>query len=179
MSRPSCTVEDVAVEVPGIGPVTGDVAWGGNWFFLTELPDEPLDLSRRSELLRVTTRIRDALTAQGITGADGELIDHVELFGPPTTPGAQSRNFVLCPGGAYDRSPCGTGTSAKMAVLHGKGQLAIGQHWVQESIVGSTFTGWLEQEGELLIPCIRGRAFVTARATLLFDADDPFHLGLG
>ncbi len=168
----------VAVEVPGLGRVTGDVAWGGNWFFLTELPGQPLELARRAELLRVTTMIRDALAAQSITGAGGELIDHIELFGPPTLAGARSRNFVLCPGGAYDRSPCGTGTSAKMVALHGKGQLTIGEEWVQESIVGSSFTGWLEQEGDQLIPHIRGRAFVTARSTLLFDAGDPFRHGL-
>lgn len=168
----------VTVEVPDLGSVTGDVAWGGNWFFLTELPGQPLELARRAELLRVTAMIRDALTAHCITGAGGELIDHIELFGPPTVAGAQSRNFVLCPGGAYDRSPCGTGTSAKMAALHGKGQLAIGEEWVQESIVGSSFTGWLEAEGDQLMPHIRGRAFITARSTLLFDADDPFRHGL-
>lgn len=169
---------DVTLAVPGFGPVTGDIAWGGNWFFLAELPNQPLELSRRAELLRITMLIRDALIAQAITGAEGGLIDHVELFGPPSVPGARSRNFVLCPGGAYDRSPCGTGTSAKMAALHGKGHLAIGEHWIQESIVGSTFTGWLEQDGEQLIPRIRGRAYVTARATLMFDATDPFRHGL-
>ena len=170
---------DVALEVPGIGRIAGDVAWGGNWFFLTELPTQPLELTRRAELLRVTTRIRDTLKTQGITGAAGEPVDHVELIGPPTVAGARARNFVLCPGGSYDRSPCGTGTSAKMAALHGRGHLAIGEEWVQESIVGSTFTGWLEQEGEQLIPRIRGRAFVTARATLMFDSGDPFRHGLG
>ena len=170
---------DVPVEVPGVGLVTGDIAWGGNWFFLTELPSQPLELSRRAELLRVTMLIRDALNAQGITGGAGEPIDHVELFGPPTVAGADSRNFVLCPGGAYDRSPCGTGTSAKMAALHTKGDLAIGARWAQESIVGSTFTGWLELEGDQLIPHIRGRAFVTARATLMFDSTDPFRHGFG
>jgi 4-hydroxyproline epimerase len=170
---------DVTLDVPGVGTVTGDIAWGGNWFFLTELADQPLLLSRRAELLRVTTLIRDAITAQGITGADGGLIDHIELFGAATGAGADSRNFVLCPGGAYDRSPCGTGTSAKLATLHGKGHLAIGAPWTQESIVGSSFTGWLEQDGKQLVPHIRGRAFITARSTLLFDAGDPFRHGLG
>lgn len=169
---------DVSLEVPEVGLVTGDIAWGGNWFFLTELPSQPLALSRRAELLRVTMLIRDALNGQGMTGRAGEPIDHVELFGPPTVAGAQSRNFVLCPGGAYDRSPCGTGTSAKMAALHGKGQLAIGAHWTQESIVGSTFTGWLELERDQLIPHIRGRAFVTSRATLMFESTDPFRHGI-
>ncbi len=169
---------NVSLDVPGIGPVTGDIAWGGNWFFLTELPGVPLQFARRSELLRLTTAIRDALGAQGITGADGGWIDHVELYGPPTRPDADSRNFVLCPGAAYDRSPCGTGTSAKLAALHAHGALKLGQKWHQESFVGSMFTGWLEADGEHLIPHIQGSAFVTGRATLLFDPRDPFRYGI-
>ena len=169
----------VTVEVPGIGPVTGDVAWGGNWFFLTSLPDPPLELPQRAELLRRTTLIRDALHAHGITGDDGALIDHVELFGPPQRSDADARNFVLCPGNAYDRSPCGTGTSAKMAALHAHGALALGQPWRQESIIGSRFTGWLEEVEGQLIPHIRGNAWITSRATLMFDRDDPYALGLG
>jgi 4-hydroxyproline epimerase len=169
---------DVTLTVPEIGNVTGDIAWGGNWFFLTELPQVPLEFARRAELLRLTTLIRDALDAQGITGADGGWIDHVELYGPPTRPDADSRNFVLCPGTAYDRSPCGTGTSAKLAALHAHGKLRIGQRWRQESIVGSMFTGWLEAEGDLLIPHIQGRAYVTGRNTLLLDPQDPFRHGL-
>ena len=170
---------DVSLEVPGVGRVTGDVAWGGNWFFLTSLPNHPLELARRAELLRVTTAIRDALVVSGVTGEHQALIDHVELFGPPGRPDADSRNFVLCPGNAYDRSPCGTGTSAKMAVLHHRGELAVTEQWHQESIIGSRFTGWLEQEGHDLIPFIRGHAWITARTTLLFDNGDPYALGLG
>lgn len=169
---------DVTVTVPELGEVTGDVAWGGNWFFLTELAGVPLEFSRRAELLRLTTLIRDALDAQGITGSGGEWIDHVELFSAPVRQDADSRNFVLCPGSAYDRSPCGTGTSAKLAVLHAKGHLALGQRWRQEGIVGSLFTGWLEAAGDALIPHIQGRAFVTGRSTLLFDPQDPFRYGL-
>jgi len=169
---------DVTVDVPELGQVTGDLAWGGNWFFLTELPGVPLEFGRRAELLRVTTLIRDALDAHGITGKDGERIDHVELFGAAGRADADSRNFVLCPGTAYDRSPCGTGTSAKLAVLHAKGRLALGQRWRQESIVGSLFTGWLEAKGGALVPHIQGRAFVTGRSTLLFDPLDPFRHGL-
>ena len=169
---------NVMVHVPELGDVTGDVAWGGNWFFLTELPGVSLDLANRAELLRLTTLVRDALHASGVTGSGGEWIDHVELFGPPTRADADSRNFVLCPGTAYDRSPCGTGTSAKMAALHGKGHLAIGQRWRQESIVGSMFTGWLESAGDALIPHIQGAAFITGRATLMFDPSDPFRFGL-
>jgi len=168
----------VTVNVPELGEVTGDIAWGGNWFFLTELPGVPLELAYRAELLRLTTLIRDALDASGVTGSAGEWIDHVELFGPPTRADADSRNFVLCPGTAYDRSPCGTGTSAKMAALHGKGQLAIGQRWRQESIVGSMFTGWLDADGDALIPHIQGAAYITGRATLIFDPSDPFRFGL-
>lgn len=170
---------DVELHVPGLGSVTGDVAWGGNWFFLTEWPSVPLDLAHRGELLRVTALIRDALAAAGVTGDDGGYIDHVELFAPPTRADADSRNFVLCPGAAYDRSPCGTGTSAKMASLHAKGKLAIGAEWRQESVVGSRFVGWLEADGDRLVPFIRGRAFVTAESTLRFDAADPFRHGLG
>ena len=170
---------NVTVQVAELGPVTGDVAWGGNWFFLTELPGVPLELAYRAELLRLTTLIRDALDANGITGSNGEWIDHVELFGPPTRQDADSRNFVLCPGSAYDRSPCGTGTSAKMAALHGKGQLSLGERWRQESIVGSMFTGWLEDSDGALIPNIQGAAYVTGRTTLLFDPQDPFRNGLG
>lgn len=170
---------DVAVNVPGLGVVSGDVAWGGNWFFLTEWAGVPLELTHRGALLDATMRIRDALAAVGVTGTDGALIDHVELFGPPQRPDADSRNFVLCPGAAYDRSPCGTGTSAKLAVLHAKGELEPGAHWRQESIVGSRFVGWLEREGDSLVPCIQGQAFVTGRTTLLFDPADPFRQGLG
>jgi len=169
---------DVTVRVPEVGDVTGDIAWGGNWFFLTELATVPLAFERRTELLRVTTAIRSALAGAGITGGDGAMIDHVELFASPTRTDADSRNFVLCPGSAYDRSPCGTGTSAKMAVMHARGHLAIGERWHQESIVGSMFTGWLEADGGALVPHIQGRAFITSRSTLLFDPEDPFRHGL-
>lgn len=169
---------DVELDVPSVGRVRGDVAWGGNWFFLTELPGIPLELSRRHELLRNTIAIRAALAAAGIFGADGAAIDHIECVGPPTVAGANSRNFVLCPGEAYDRSPCGTGTSAHMAALYARGELAIGQRWTQESIVGSVFTGWLEAHEDELVPHIRGNAYVTGRSTLMFDRDDPFHDGL-
>ncbi|MEK7780355.1 MAG: proline racemase family protein, partial [Verrucomicrobiota bacterium] len=124
----------VTVDVPGIGKITGDVAWGGNWFFLVEQHGEPLTLANVERLTDLSWRIRQAINAQGFPE-----VDHVELFGPPQTPGAQSRNFVLCPGKAYDRSPCGTGTSAKLACLAADGKLAEGARWVQESIVGSRF----------------------------------------
>jgi 4-hydroxyproline epimerase len=169
----------VAVEVPGLGRVVGDVAWGGNWFFLAEVPGLEPDFGRRSELTRAAGAIRAALKAQGICGEGGEEIDHVELFGPPSRADAQSRNFVLCPGGECDRSPCGTGTSAKMACLHAKGRLPFGQVWSQESLTGSLFKGWLESRDGQLIPYVQGRAFVTSQATLYFDPRDPFRGGIG
>ena len=169
---------DVAVDVPALGRVTGDVAWGGNWFFLADAPTGlDLDLAQAPALTNATARMLAALRDAGVTGRGGEPVDHVELFGPPRRRDADSRNFVLCPGLAYDRSPCGTGTSAKMAVLHARGTLAPGQRWRQESITGSLFEGWLEETNEGLVPRIRGRAFVTGRTTLFFDAADPFRGG--
>jgi len=172
-----CHAQDVTLEVPGVGRVTGDVAWGGNWFFLTELRAPALELTNAPLLTGITTQIKDALRARGVTGREGAEIDHVELFGPPQRPDADSRNFVLCPGLAYDRSPCGTGTSAKLAVLAARGKLRPGQRWRQESITGSRFEGWLEEKDGGLVPHIRGRAYVTGRATLFFDARDPFREG--
>ena len=172
-----CHAQDVTLEVPGVGRVTGDVAWGGNWFFLTELRAPALELKNAPLLTEITTQIMDALRARGVTGREGAEIDHVELFGPPQRPDADSRNFVLCPGLAYDRSPCGTGTSAKLAVLAARGKLQPGQRWRQESITGSRFEGWLEEKDGGLVPHIRGRAYVMGRATLFFDARDPFREG--
>lgn len=165
------------LEVPGLGKITGDVAWGGNWFFLARW-DEPIEVGRVDRLTDVAWRIRVALTAAGITGADGAEIDHIELFGAPTAPGAHAKNFVLCPGKAYDRSPCGTGTCAKVACLAADGALAPGAAWVQESVVGTSFEASYERAGEEIRPRITGRAHVTAELTLLFDGDDPFAHGI-
>jgi 4-hydroxyproline epimerase len=172
-----CHARDVEVDVPGLGRVTGDVAWGGNWFFLTELPELPLDLANLAALVDATSRILAALGQQGIAGRDGEAIDHVEVFGPPRRPDADSRNFVLCPGLAWDRSPCGTGTSAKMAALAARGKLAPGQRWRQESLTGSLFEGWLSEKNGALVPHVRGHAYVTGRTTLFFEPRDPFREG--
>jgi 4-hydroxyproline epimerase len=155
----------------------GDVAWGGNWFYLTEVGTPELELANAAALTDVAARILAALRAQGITGRGGAEIDHVELFGPPRRTDADARNFVLCPGLAYDRSPCGTGTSAKMAALAARGRLKPGGLWRQESITGSLFEGWLEERGGTLVPFLRGRAFVTGRTTLFFDPADPFRGG--
>ena len=167
---------DQGVDVPGLGRVTGDVAYGGNWFFITET-GESLALDQVPELSRRAEAIMAALAERGITGADAAAIDHVELSGPPAHPGADSRNFVLCPGGAYDRSPCGTGTSARMATLHARGKLALGERWIQESITGSLFTGWLEERDGTIVPHVQGRAWITGETTLSFPADDPFRTG--
>jgi proline racemase len=164
------------VDVPGAGKVRGDVAWGGNWFFLVEEHGEELALKNVERLTDLTWRIRQAVNAQGFPE-----VDHVELFGPPSWKGAHSRNFVLCPGKAYDRSPCGTGTSAKLACLAADGKLAEGHAWVQESLLGSTFTGrfkWLDRGKGEIVPVITGTAFVNAEATLLLDEQDPFCWGI-
>ena len=164
------------IEVPGLGSVSGDIAWGGNWFFICE--DHGLPLNRESipQLLRATLSIQQALQKAGIHGADGADIDHVELCAPSAS--ADSRNFVLCPGGAYDRSPCGTGTSAKLACLAADGLLAPGEIWRQESIIGSVFSASYTRYGEHIVPSITGRAFITGEATLLMDPDDPFAYGI-
>ena len=166
-------VKAATVDVPGLGPVTGDVAWSGNWFFLVGDHPWSLTLENVEQLTNVTWRIRQAVNTQGFPE-----VDHIELFGPPQSPENDSRNFVLCPGKAYDRSPCGTGTSAKLACLHADGKLAPGQQWRQESIIGSVFTGTVEVEGDHVIPTIAGRAWVNAEATLLLDSSDPFQYGI-
>jgi 4-hydroxyproline epimerase len=168
----------VAVDVEGFGRLSGDIAWGGNWFFLTDDHRQRLELDRAGQLTDFAHRIRQALQRDGIHGAGGEEIDHIELFGPPRIPANQSCNFVLCPGGAYDRSPCGTGTSAKLACLAADGKLQPGELWRQEGILGTVFEGSYRRTGETVIPTIRGSAFVTAEGTLLFDPADPFRVGI-
>lgn len=171
--------KDVSVEVPGLGVVVGDIAWGGNWFFLVQSSPHPLVMSSIPALSSAAIAVSQALERAGITGEGGAKVDHVEFFGPAVDPAAHSRNFVMCPGGAYDRSPCGTGTSAKLACLAADGKLAAGAPWVQESIVGSRFVARyrLDAAGRV-VPRIRGRAFVVAEATLLRDANDPFADGM-
>jgi 4-hydroxyproline epimerase len=168
----------IAVEVPGFGPVCGDVAWGGNWFFLAEAQGHELALNNVEPLTNFTWAIRQALRTHRITGANGEEIDHIELFGPAQKPGVNSRNFVLCPGKAYDRSPCGTGTSAKLACLYADGKLLEGQVWKQESIVGSVFEGSIKVRDGQVHPSIKGSAFVNADANLVLDPRDPFCMGI-
>lgn len=168
----------VGVDVEGIGRVFGDVAWGGNWFFLVSEHDLSLELSNVDALTDFACRVRAALERGGITGLNGGIIDHIELLGPPRDPSANSRNFVLCPGRAYDRSPCGTGTSAKLACLHADGKLQPGQTWRQESIIGSLFDGRVAIVDGAVIPTITGVAYITADSTLILDPDDPFRWGI-
>jgi 4-hydroxyproline epimerase len=186
--RHEVTIENVAsyrhreaaqVEVAGLGRVTGDVAWGGNWFFLTH--DAPCAIAPENivALTRAAEAIKRALDMSGVSGADGAPVDHIELFGPPAAKDANSRSFVLCPGGAYDRSPCGTGTSAKIACLAAAGKLAPGEAWVQESVVGGRFTArYRRGAAGQVIPSITGRAFVTGETMLLRDPEDPFADGM-
>jgi 4-hydroxyproline epimerase len=168
----------VPVDVPGYGVVRGDIAWGGNWFFLVSGHGQQLELGNVRELSAYTTAIKDALEAQGITGDHGALIDHIELFADSASGLGDSRNFVLCPGNAYDRSPCGTGTSAKLACLAADGKLAEGEVWRQESIVGSVFEGSYRRDGDSVRPSIRGKAWVNATSTLVMDPSDPFVWGI-
>lgn len=170
--------KQVSVEVPGHGSVTGDIAWGGNWFFLVSDHGQEVELDNLETLTEFTWRIRQALNNQGITGANGQEIDHVELFAPSRLDGVDSKNFVLCPGKAYDRSPCGTGTSAKLACLYADGKLREGQIWRQESIVGSVFEGAVRVDGDKIYPTITGSAFVNAEADLILDERDPFCYGI-
>lgn len=169
---------DMAVKVPGYGEVRGDVAWGGNWFFLVREHDLNLTLKNVDELTTFTWAIRIALRESGITGDQGKEIDHVELFAPSEIPGVDSRNFVLCPGKAYDRSPCGTGTSAKLACLYADGKIKEGQVWQQESIVGSVFEGTVRVKDGKVYPSITGSAFVNAEAELILNPQDPLCMGI-
>lgn len=168
--------KDVRVEVPGLGIVTGDIAYGGNWFFLIADHGLSLEFGNLRRLTDLAAVVRNALKANGITGADGAEIDHVELFAP--TPNADSRNFVLCPGLEYDRSPCGTGTSAKLACLFADGKLQEGQVWRQESLIGSIFEGRVKLDGDRIIPAITGTAHVTSEIELVLDPADPYRFGI-
>lgn len=169
----------LSVDVPGYGEVRGDVAWGGNWFFLVHGEREVLEPSRTSELLMITKRIRQALKDAGIRGPAGEIIDHIELYARPHDVNNHSRNFVLCPGGEYDRSPCGTGTSAKLACLAADGKLCEGDVWRQESIIGSVFECHFRTLSDnRIIPTLRGWARVSGESTLVLDPDDPFCMGI-
>jgi 4-hydroxyproline epimerase len=183
----SVTVENVAsyrhrsgvsVTVSGFGVVTGDIAWGGNWFFLAEDPPLRLDLDNVGQLTAFAWAVREELRKNDITGAEGEEIDHIEFSCCSPAPGVDSKNFVLCPGKAYDRSPCGTGTSAKLACLAAEGKLAPGQVWRQAGILGTVFEGSYQLRDGELIPSITGTAFITAENRLILSPGDPFQAGI-
>jgi 4-hydroxyproline epimerase len=172
------------LQLAGGRTVHGDVAWGGNWFYLCADHGLALTPEALPELLALSKAIRAALPGQGITGAEGAEIDHIELIGPPASPQHQGRNFVLCPGGAYDRSPCGTGTSAKLACLAADGKLEPGQPWHQESVIGSVFKAHYQRPAAgsapagSVLPFIQGRAHVNLDARVIIDPADPFAWGL-
>ena len=173
----------VNVSVPEIGQVTGDIAWGGNWFFLIQNSPVPVIANNIEQLTHAARLVRKSLAENSITGEDGAEIDHIEFFGPPTLETAQSKNFVLCPGGEYDRSPCGTGTSAKLACLVADGKLKPGDTWVQESIIGSQFSATCQLVNgggppNSILPTITGDAYVCGDGTLIRDARDPFANGI-
>jgi 4-hydroxyproline epimerase len=169
---------DIAVTLPTGQVVTGDIAWGGNWFFLCADHGQAVAPEHVDALTDYAAMLGEALHAQGHRGADGPAIDHIELFADADPALADSRSFVLCPGRQYDRSPCGTGTSAKLACLAARHKLAPGQVWRQASVIGSVFEGWYEKDGEHIVPTIRGQAFISAEATLMIDPADPFGWGL-
>ena len=156
------------------GSITGDVAYGGNWFFLVS--DHGLELTRGNipQLTQAALEMRAAVHAAGYPE-----VDHVELFSPPHSSANHCRNFVLCPGAEYDRSPCGTGTSAKLACLAADNKLAPGEIWRQESIIGSVFEGTYTPAENAIIPTITGTAYITAETTLILDPADPFQFGIG
>ena len=175
-SRRTC--KGIAIDVPGYGAVRGDVAWGGNWFFITEQSPVALELRHVGTLTAYTRAIREALRSAGIAGEDGHEIDHIELSAPSDSADADSRNFVLCPDGEYDRSPCGTGTSAKLACLAADGLLLPGAVYRQESFIGSRFEGSVSIRNGEIFPRIRGRASIMGRSEILFEEDDRFRWGV-
>lgn len=171
--------KDVTITVPGFGNVCGDIAWGGNWFYLIKDHGLTISLAQVQHLMAFTLQVKQALAEAEITGEGGAEIDHIELFASPPDGGiADSQNFVLCPGAQYDRSPCGTGTSAKLACLYSDGLLHPGQIWRQQSIVGSVFEGQIELRDEAIIPSIKGEAFINLQASMIVDNADPYRYGI-
>ena len=174
-------LSNVEIHVEGHGKVVGDIAWGGNWFYLVEGYGPEITLSNLKDLSSFSIAAMEALEVAGIHGDDGSKIDHVEIFGPPSDPlKSDSRNFVMCPGGEYDRSPCGTGTSAKLACLYASGKLKPDQIWRQSSILGTVFEGEvIPLDGQKVIPKVSGRAWVNGETNILIDPSDPFRFGIG
>ena len=169
----------VSLALAGGRTVTGDVAWGGNGFFLCEDHGERLEIGNLEALSRVSWEIRAALAREGLDSIEGRPVDHVELVGPAHDAANDARNFVLCPGGAYDRSPCGTGTSAKLACLAARGELAPGEAWRQESVIGSVFEArYAPAPDGGVLPTVRGRAWITAEGAFVVEESDPYRHGI-
>lgn len=171
-------VKDVELKTRSHGVVHGDVAWGGNWFFLVSEHGQRLELDNRERLTDLCVDIRESLARAGIRGRGGEEIDHIELFGAAQGSAADSRNFVLCPGREYDRSPCGTGVSAKLACLWADGLLEPGQVWRQQSVIGSVMSASVAIVGDTVVPTIAAKAWVTGESTLVIQSADPFGYGI-
>lgn len=174
------TLKDVIVEVEGLGTVKGDVAWGGNWFFLVNESPVPVVPSNIRPLTDAAISIRETIKKSLIlTGENNCVIDHVILYGPALTARGHSRNFVLCPDNSFDRSPCGTGCSARLACLASDGLLAPGDEIIQESTIGSSYRlSYQPAQNSRVIPTITGCAFVTKEANLIFNSQDPFKTGI-
>ncbi|CCP01582.1 Proline racemase [Erwinia amylovora Ea644] len=169
--------KSLSLDVPAFGQVTGDIAWGGNWFFLISHHELAVHRDNLAQLTEYCTAVQKALLMQGILGDDGAPVDHIELFASDAS--ADSRSFVLCPGGAYDRSPCGTGTSARLACMAADNQLAPDTVWRQASVIGSVFEAWYRPLATGIEPVIRGAASICAETTLVIDDSDPFAWGIG
>jgi len=191
---------DCAVEVPHLGTVTVDVAWGGMFYVIADAapfglrltPDEGRDIVRIGEMIKAATQ--DQLPVVHPENAEIAGVSIAQLSGPPLSRDADRKNAVVVSTGkldwgrpatwtgAIDRSPCGTGTCAKMAALHAKGQLPVGQDFRHEGILGTIFTGRLLEETMVgpyraVVPTITGRAWITGFAQYVVDAEDPFPEG--
>jgi 4-hydroxyproline epimerase len=174
----------ITLEVEGIGKVTGDIAYGGNWFFMVDDSPTPVLPSNIRGLTEAGIAIREAIYAQGIKGGNDGIIDHIVLYGPALTEKGHTRNFVLCPDDAYDRSPCGTGCSARLSCLAADNRLAPGEEIYQESTIGSGYTLSYELSTSptapkgSIVPSITGQAFITREATLINNPNDPLKKGI-
>ena len=175
---PRRIAQNLALACDDGSQVTGDVATSGLWFYLCRDHGILVEPTAIPALTARAWSIRRALEARGISGDGGEVIDHVVLLGPPRDPGNDGRAFVLCPDGAFDRSPCGTGTSALVGCLFEDGILTAGRTWRQESVLGGVYEASIRRERDILVPTVRGRAWLTAETTLHFAGDDPYRTGL-
>ena len=180
----------VIVPVHGFGKVAVDIAYGGNWFAFVEAEQLGLAVEKLHlpVLLQAATAVREGLVREGVRGrhperSEEEIVDHVKLFAELEGSEPGSRAMTLCPGAAYDRSPCGTGTSAKLAVLHAKGELQTGQWFVSESVIGTRFRARVVKETKVgalaaIVPEVEGSAWITGFPTFVLDPEDPCRYGI-